>query len=1077
MQPSTIRQWPRRADTLSCVSARFDGFISYSRRDRQQAELLRLALQRIRRPLRQRRSLSIVLDTEVMGPAGSLRRSVQDHIDASAMLIVALSPAASASEWVNEEIDYWLTTRSIEGVLLAWIDGDPVDTELGSLPPMPPALLAAYDEVPIWVDLRDHDRYDLDDPTFRAAVARLAAPMHGMTPEDVASEDLDLYRRGRRLRRLAVAGLTILAVAATVGAVLALRFAQQAQRESELAQANAEEAQANAKIAAAEARTAQSRAHAATSITQLEVDTDVGALLAIEAHNTEPTDEALDALLTAGRWLAAGPERLLRLPPETDAPFRLNATAVSASADVVVASWGSRNQFDRSRPDAMIFVWDGRGAGREAFVIETDSDLRWRDLFLSPSGSTVIASHPEGFEAWDLDTRSRLAAGDEGPARVDLDRSHALLPDDGGTSLVATEGWRVLGTTSGGLGFGGGFLTEDERFAGLVSDGTVELHDLGSANDDPVRIDLAGGRVVDTGFDGSILIQRGAELRVAGPSGEATPIDAGVVPIGAALAPDRSLVVVVEPGGDLRVVDPSDGRELARIEASQLPTLVGRSDPVVWLDLQEVEGELDDGTTSRHPLGGFSVASPDAFDVSNRHPRVLFFDPASGTELFRTEADSWWVPPGTAMIRLSRDSSLSFVDPMGGLIGNRTIDETWPSADGTHYGYAASGAAGVIALSTEPVGATLRDIPLLFADAVDHTSATVDPTSTYAAVGGASGVMVHSLANAEAEGLVVVPPEPIAELLGDVIGDDRVRFLPRAQRWVATTDRTLLVADVDDPDVRRLELPTEVEGIITTPDEDLAVIELDDADPLLVDLESLDAVSLPPTFAPKMLANGAEMGVSFDFSDGPAIHHRSGDTTMVDPIDWEDLEPPTTDSASAPGLALSPDGSLLALSDGAGLIRLIDTATGDPIGELAGPRGVGSVGTGGLEFSPDGRRLAIHGRGLVSVWDLDDRSIVRSWNPRSDRAILSFDPVGSLLMVDDTLWDISTGRAIGASYPGGGARFSSDGEWLTLWSGSDATRWPVGIQSITDTICAFAGRPLTGEEAARFNVEEITACR
>ena len=883
-----------------------------------------------------------MLDTEVMGPAGSLRKSVQDHIDASARLIVALSPAAAASDWVNEEIDYWLTSRPIDEVLLAWIDGNPIETELGSLPPMPPALLAAYDEIPIWVDLRDHGSYDLDDPAFRAAVAQLAAPMHGMTPEDVASEDLDLYRRGRRLRRLAVAGLAILAVAATIGAVLALQFAQQAQRESELAQANAEEAQANAELAAAEARTARSRALAATSITQLDVDTDVGALLALEAYNTEPTDEAVDALLTTGRWLVAGPERLLRLPPGTDAPFRLNATALSASANVVVASWGSRNQVDRSGPDARIFVWDGRGAETEAFVIETDSDLRWRDLFLSPSGSTVIASHPDGFEAWDLDTRSRLAADDEGPARVDIDRSHALLPGGGRTSLVAIEGWRTLGMASGGLGYEGGFLTEDEGFAGLVSDGTVKLHDLGSAGGDPVRIDLVGGRVVDTGFDGSLLVQRGAELMVAGPSGEAARIDAGVVPVAAALAPDGSRVVVVEPEGDLRIIDPRDGQELGRIGASDLPVLVGHSDPVVSVDLQEVEVHQADETPTRLPLGGFSVESPDVFDVDNRYAQILFFDPAAGTDLFRTEADSWWVPPGTAMIRLSQGSSLSFVDLLGRPLDDRTIDESWPSADGTDYGYAESDAAGVIALSTEPAGATLRDIPLLFVDAVAHTSATVDPTSTYAAVAGASGVMVHSLANAEAEGMVVVPPEPIAELLGAVLGDDLVRFLPWSQRWVATTGRTLLVADVDDTEVRRLDLPARVGGNRRHPGR---------RDCRARSGRCRVATGRPRVPgrgpAPRHLHTGAAGQRGRDRCVVRLRRRASPSITAPATRQWSTRPTGRTSSHRPPTAPPPPDwpsppsGTLLAISDGAGLIRLIDTTSGDAYRRAGRPRRCG----------------------------------------------------------------------------------------------------------------------------------------
>lgn len=88
---------------------------------------------------------------------------------------------------------------------------------------MPPALLAVYDDVPLWIDFRDNKNYDL---AFRAEVARLAAPIHGMNPEDVTSEDLDLSRRGRRLLRLATLGLLLLAVTTTIRAILASRFAR-----------------------------------------------------------------------------------------------------------------------------------------------------------------------------------------------------------------------------------------------------------------------------------------------------------------------------------------------------------------------------------------------------------------------------------------------------------------------------------------------------------------------------------------------------------------------------------------------------------------------------------------------------------------------------------------------------------------------------------------------------------------------------------------------------------------------------------------------------------------------------------
>lgn len=113
------------------VSHQYDGFLSYSRQDREKAERLRGALQQVRRPILRRRSLDIALDTEVMSPAPALRQTVQDHLDKSKMLIVALSPAAAESDWVNEEVSYWLTTRSVDSILLAWLDGDPVSTETG----------------------------------------------------------------------------------------------------------------------------------------------------------------------------------------------------------------------------------------------------------------------------------------------------------------------------------------------------------------------------------------------------------------------------------------------------------------------------------------------------------------------------------------------------------------------------------------------------------------------------------------------------------------------------------------------------------------------------------------------------------------------------------------------------------------------------------------------------------------------------------------------------------------------------------------------------------------------------------
>lgn len=1056
------------------MSSEFDGFISYSRRDRERAEQLRVALQRIRRPFYRRRSLAIALDTETMGSTGSLREQVRSHIDASDSLIVVLSSAAAESDWVNEEVEYWLSTRTVEDVILAWVEGEAVTADIGEVPPMPPALLAAYNDVPVWIDLRHFDRFDLTDLSFRSAVAQLAAPLHRMAPEDVASEDLALYRRGRRLRRLAIGGLAILTVAATVGAILALQFAQEAQDQSDRANDLAKQAQA-------EEITARSRAYAATSLTQLEIDTDVGALLAIEAYNTEPTVEALDALLTAGRQLASGPERLVRLPPEADSPFRLNTTAVSQTAEVVAASWGSRNSLDRSTPDSRIFIWDARSGETDAFVLETDRDRRWADLWLSASGSVVIASNRDGFEVWDLDRRARLAAGEHGPVTVNRTLTHILLPEDGQVSLVAIEGWQTLGATAGPVGFAGAFFTEDQSAVGLVDGDTLQLHDLAEA-DGPVSIDLEGGRVVDTGNDGLILIQIEAGFVLTDRSGARIMVDVGFVPQATALATDGSRIALVDPEGDLVVLDTQSGAEVARTAATDLPTLDGRTDGLVTLSVQEIWVGGSDGASVPTAIASYSVRSPDTFDVNNRFRRFMFFELFSGLELFRTEADGWWVPPGTGVVRLTRGSTFSFVDPQGAAVGPE-LSDTWPAMGQTHYGYSELDGAGVITLRTASAGPVFQDLRLQFADAVDHTSTTVDPTLTFAAVGGSSGVFVHSLENVAADGRVQRPPDAIADL-GDALGTAGtgatggiVEFLPWAQRWVATGGDRLLVGGLEEESVQSIQLPADVTSFNVSQDNRHGVVQLADTDPVLVDLESMIVTSLPATFTPSLLSNDGDVGVSFSFAEGPVIHHRSGSTIAINAEHWQDLEPPTTDSASEPGLALSPDGTVLALSDGAGLIRLFDTATGERVDELTGTPGTASAGTGDLEFSPDGTRLAILGQGRVTVWEVESRTNLGSWIPRSSRSILTFDPTGRYLLIDDQLWDIERNRRVGPAYLGGGARFSSDGQWLSLSSGTDVVRWPVGVESITEVVCGFARRPLTDDEAARFNVEETTACR
>ncbi len=74
---------------------------------------------------------------------------------------------------------------------------------------------------------------------------------------------------------------------------------------------------------------------------------------------------------------------------------------------------------------------------------------------------------------------------------------------------------------------------------------------------------------------------------------------------------------------------------------------------------------------------------------------------------------------------------------------------------------------------------------------------------------------------------------------------------------------------------------------------------------------------------------------------------------------------------SATGLAVSPDGRLVASSNQAGQVRLLDPAKGELIETVHGHLNAAV----GIAFSPDGRRLisSSGGRETVKLWDVGTR--------------------------------------------------------------------------------------------------------
>jgi WD40 repeat protein len=131
------------------------------------------------------------------------------------------------------------------------------------------------------------------------------------------------------------------------------------------------------------------------------------------------------------------------------------------------------------------------------------------------------------------------------------------------------------------------------------------------------------------------------------------------------------------------------------------------------------------------------------------------------------------------------------------------------------------------------------------------------------------------------------------------------------------------------------------------------------------------------------------------------------------------------------GMALRPDGRLLALGDRSGAITLLDTGTLSRVAMIRPDRREAEGRLGAMSFSPDGRTLAVGSpQGQVFLWSLADphapRLRFRLPGQRGPLASLVFDPQGHRLascalfesMVE--IWDLELlGRELAAIGVGG----------------------------------------------------------
>jgi hypothetical protein len=184
-------------------------------------------LQRFAKPWWKRRALRIFRDEASLSANPHLWDSIVEAMDQSDWLVLLLSPDAAQSEWVDREVEYWLEHKDPNRILpvvtggeFAWGDDgiDPASTAA------PPALFGAFADEPRWVDLRFADteeQLDLNNASFRAAVADIASAIRGVPKDELESEEVRQHHRTIRTAWAAAVALLLLVIVAGAAAIFA----------------------------------------------------------------------------------------------------------------------------------------------------------------------------------------------------------------------------------------------------------------------------------------------------------------------------------------------------------------------------------------------------------------------------------------------------------------------------------------------------------------------------------------------------------------------------------------------------------------------------------------------------------------------------------------------------------------------------------------------------------------------------------------------------------------------------------------------------------------------------------------
>ncbi|WP_181690501.1 TIR domain-containing protein [Streptomyces sp. NBRC 110611] len=317
-----------------------------------------------------------------MEASPDLWATIEAKLSASRHLVLLASPQAARSPWVGREIAHWKQHRApatllivLTGGAIHW-DDTARDFDRTRTTALPPEVFGWFAAEPLWVDLtwaRSETELTLEHARFRQDIGTLAAALHGVSKDELDSEDARQHARTVGVRRGLTWSLAFFLVASLVFGVMA--------------QVRGDEAERQRKEADGQRRVATMRALLAESKNRLADDPRTAIRLGLTAHSVHPTTETRAALVDA-----------LRRTPYAGAsngPDHAGQFIRRLSGDAgVLATAGEGTRGEGTKGEGTLKLWDVSQPGRRRLLhrlAPPRGDVK--DIAFSPDGRTLISSH------------------------------------------------------------------------------------------------------------------------------------------------------------------------------------------------------------------------------------------------------------------------------------------------------------------------------------------------------------------------------------------------------------------------------------------------------------------------------------------------------------------------------------------------------------------------------------------------------------------------------------------------------------------------------------------------------------